>query len=33
MLDLFCIALTIGFFAAMVVYTYACERLRGGSHD
>lgn len=33
MADLFFIALTLGFFAVSVAYTYGCEKLRGAKHD
>jgi hypothetical protein len=33
MLDLFFIALAVGFFLISVGYTRACERLRGGTND
>jgi hypothetical protein len=31
--DLIFIAATVGFFGLAALYTHACERLRGGSHD
>jgi hypothetical protein len=33
MIDLFFVAIAIGFFGLSVAYTHGCERLRGGDHD
>jgi hypothetical protein len=33
MTDLLFIAVAIAFFGVAIAYTYACEKLRGGSRD
>jgi hypothetical protein len=33
MIDLFFLAIVIGFFGLSIAYTYGCEKLRGGQHD
>jgi hypothetical protein len=33
MLDILFIAIAAGFFLIAIVYTHACERLRGGTND
>jgi hypothetical protein len=33
MIDLLFVATTLGFFAVSIAYVFACDRLRGGSHE